>query len=615
MRVKLTVAGHEDKLVAKAVVLLRSRWNDRTRVKLGATGDWELSISLEPGMPRQAYAFATAGKTVTLRGADGHGVLYGVGQLLRTLVFEPTRVAMPKLNVTRTPAVYDRGVYFATHFNNFYEAAPIEHVESYIEEMALWGFDGWMFWFDMNWFPHGFWCDPRSRGSKMIARLNRMIETARACGMKVATGAVGNEGFHYQPPVELLADPRARHGAFYQYSQICPAKPAGLALILENRRQVMKLLSPFDVLIHWPYDPGGCGCAECAARPERWGKKFLELGQQVAAVARESNPKLEVVVSTWLMDEAERKLVYALCDARADWFQGLMSHADHIAEYSPPAAYSRFVFPEISMFDCYFCSYGCNGANPAPQRMAAEAQRVARAGWGTQLYSEGIYTDANAAVYAARLWDPDCDVAGILADYSRYYFGQANVLDAMDLLVGLETTWGAKALLQANPKTVARLLRKARALKRRLPRYRDARDRWQLLHDRAAMDQLMKVAGPDHALVVESRELFEASGYQPAGQLRSRVRRFVGELRRRKKIVDELMAVHWRYLQYFHMQRNVLVFLPDDVLGRQQWDPLIAPLTKAVVIRDSNRFRDAINYAFKRWFWSNGIDFDYYAKK
>jgi len=615
MNVKLTVAGLEDKLVVKAVELLQSRWRDRTRVKLGATGDWELLIDLKPGMPRQSYAITTAGKTVTLRGADGRGVLYGVGHLLRTLVFEPTRVALPKLNVKRTPAVYDRGVYFATHFNNYYEAAPIERVERYIEEMALWGFDAWMFWFDMNWFPHGFWKDPKSRGSKMNARLSRMIETARGCGMKVASGALGNEGFSYQPPVTLRADPSARHGGFYQFSQICPSQPGGLEMILENRRQVTKLLGKFDVLVHWPYDQGGCGCAKCTHAPGRWGKKFLELGPQIAAVAREVNPDLEVVVSTWLMDETERQMVYARCDAQENWFQGILTHSEHIGEYTPPKQYSRAVFPEISMFDCYFCSYGCNGANPAPQRMAAEAQSVARAGWGTQLYTEGMYIDVNATMYAARLWNPDASIPDTLADYSRYYFGQANVRVAVELISGLESTWGAKALVKADAKTVAGLLAKARALKARLPRHRDAAERWQMLHDRAEMDQLMKIAGPDDALAVESRELFEATGYAPAAKLRPRVKRFVAALQRRKKAVDQLMEAHWRYLRYFGMQRTVMTFLPDDVLGRHQWDSLIEPLTKAASRRNEDQMRDELCFAIKRWFWCNGIDFNYLFRK
>ncbi len=606
--VKLTIQAGQDKLISKAVELFTKRWQDRTRCK---TPDWELVIKDGLSGPPQSYSIKTSGQKLVVAGADGHGVLYGLGHLLRQLVFTPGRVALPVINESRMPAVFNRGVYFATHFNNWYEAAPIEQVEHYIEEMALWGFDAWMFWFDMNWFPHGFWCDPQSRGMQMISRLRRMIATARACGMKVASGGLGNEGFNYQPPAELRADPSGRHGGFYQFSQICPSKLGGLAMILENRRQVMQLLGKYDVHIHWPYDQGGCGCAQCAHAPGRWGKKFLEIGEKIAAVAREVNPAVQVVVSTWLMDETERKLVYAQCDARAGWFHGILSHADHMREYTPPAQYSRAVFPEISMFDCYFCSYGSNGANPAPQRMAAEAQRVARAGWGTDLYSEGMYTDLNAAVYAGRLWNPDCDVTGILTEYTRYYFGQANVKAGSELICGLETTWGAQALLKAEAKTVAGLLAKARNLKAHLPRHRDAIDRWRMLLDRAEMDQLMKAAGPDRPLAIESREIFEAIGYAPVTKLRPRIKRFITTLRHRKKLVDQLMAAHWRYLEHFAMEKNVLVFLPDDVIGCHQWDALIDPLVKAVSVRDEARMRNELSRAFKRWFWCNGIDINY----
>ena len=612
--VKLTVVSDQDRLVAKAVELFTSRWQARTRVRLlakCAKPTWELVIETGRAGQPQSYAITTAGRKLTVSGTDGRGVLYGLGHLLRQLVFAPDRVVLPVINETRTPAVYNRGVYFATHFNNWYEAAPIEQVERYIEEMALWGFDAWMFWFDMNWFPHGFWRDPESRGMQMIGRLRRMIATARACGMKVASGGLGNEGFNYQPPAALRADPSGRHGGFYQFSQICPSQPGGLKMILENRRQVMQLLGEYDVHIHWPYDQGGCGCAQCAHAPGRWGKKFLEIGEKITAVAREVNPEVQVVVSTWLMDEVERKMVYAQCDANAAWFQGILSHADHMSEYTPPAQYSRAVFPEISMFDCYFCSYGSNGANPAPQRMAAEAQRVARAGWGTELYSEGMYTDLNVAVYAGRLWDPSRDAIEILTEYTRYYFGQANVKAGTELICGLETTWGAQALLKSNAKTVTGLLAKARSLKARLPRHRDAVDRWRLLLDRAEMDQLMKVVGPDRPLAIESREIFEAICYAPAAKLRSRVKQFTTALRRRQKLVNQLMDVHWRYLQHFAIEKNVLAFLPDDVIGRHQWNSLIEPLAKAVTVRDEARMRNELSRAFKRWFWCNGIDANY----
>ena len=34
-----------------------------------------------------------------------------------------------------------RGIYLATHFNNFYEAASPEELERYVEDLSLWGFN------------------------------------------------------------------------------------------------------------------------------------------------------------------------------------------------------------------------------------------------------------------------------------------------------------------------------------------------------------------------------------------------------------------------------------------------------------------------------------------
>ena len=34
-----------------------------------------------------------------------------------------------------------RGIYLATHFNNYYEAAALEELERYVEDLSLWGFN------------------------------------------------------------------------------------------------------------------------------------------------------------------------------------------------------------------------------------------------------------------------------------------------------------------------------------------------------------------------------------------------------------------------------------------------------------------------------------------
>ena len=633
--VQLTVLDSHDPLVANGVKLFTTRWQDRTKVKLqtsrkpGTQPAWELVVGLIdqptiraavtaagltlPAKP-QAYAITTSGRTVTIGGVDGHGVLYGLGHLLRNLDFAAGRVTLPgsPLRETRTPAVYARGIYFATHFNNFYEAAPIEKVERYIEEMALWGFDMLAFWFDTNWFPHGFWNDPHSRGSNMINRIRRITAKGRSLGMKILSGSVANEGFANLPPPELRVDPSARHGAIYLDSQICPSKPGGLKLILEVRRKVMELIGPVDMYVYGGYDPGGCGCAQCAHAPGRWGKKFLEIGPAIAGVVREFNPNVKFLVATWLFDEAEKAVMYEQCARLADWFQGLLTSVEDVGKHVVDSRYLRLVLPEISMFNCYSESYGCNGANPAPTRFAVDAPRVAKAGCSTMVYSEGCYEDFNKAMYAGLLWDPNRDSAEVLAEYVRFYLGGDNLELAGDLIRGLETTWGATALIKADIKTVADLAGKARRLKARLPRHQEAHDRWRLLSDRATMDLLMRQAAAWKALVVESRTLFYEAEYLPTATLRRRLKKVLVKLQHRQKTVEALFEVYWEYMRYFYFQKTIMMFVPDAVLGPYNLETLVAPLAKAAAIRNDAAMRDAVQRAYKRWFWFNGIDHKYY---
>lgn len=631
--VKLTVPDRREPLVVKAVDLFAARWRDRTLVplrenmKADGRPAWELAVgkTSQPGirtavtaaglpLPQKphSYSIVSKGRRLTIAGADGHGVLYGLGHLLRNLEFESRRVAPPSLKETRMPAVYNRGIYFATHFNNFYEAAPVEQVERYVEEMALWGFDLLAFWFDANWFPWGFWNDPASRGSQMINRIRRITAKGRSLGMKILSGSFANEGFANMTPPELRVDPSARHGGFYQDSQICPSKPGGLKLIMDARRKIMELVGPVDMFVYAPYDPGGCGCAQCSHEPGRWGKKFLEIGPAVTGVVREVNPQVRVLLATWLMDAKEKAMVYDLCERKADWFQGLLTSVEDVGAHPVDPRYLRMVLPEISMFNCYSESYGCNGANPAPARFAVDAPNVARAGCSTMIYSEGFYEDVNKAMYAGLLWNPDRKGAEVLAEYIRYYFGEENQARAGGLIRDLETTWGADALLKSELKTVADLAKQAQRLKARLPRHRDAQDRWRSLNDRAVMDLLMRQAQAWKELAVESRNLFNDSQYMPCGELRRRLNRFLGQLRRRRKLVESLFDAHWEYMRFYHFQKNIMIFLPDAVLGKYNLETLVDPLAEAVAIRDETRMRDAVCRAFKRWFWFNGIDAQYH---
>jgi len=628
-----------DPLVAKAIRLFCARVNERSRVALTVISPADIErvtcdnatilvagcgnnhpllveyrrlLDLPAPAGPEGYTLVSRaesrGALIVIDGADAHGVLYGMGRLLHLLRFEADTLALPVLQEQQTPVIGNRGIYFASHFNNYYENAPLDALDHYIEELALWGCNVLMYWFDMNWFPYGFWEDPASAGMKMAARLRHLAATAHACGMRVASGGVANEAFRDHASAELRADNRARRGGFYE-SQVCPSQPGGMAMILEDRRRALELQGPIDIFTYWPYDQGGCGCEACSDAEHRWGHTFLAIGPQIVQVVKELNPDVHVNVATWLMDDVERAQVYALCREGADWFDGVMTETQHAGEEALAARYSRWVFPEISMIDCYFTSYGLNGANPLPVHFADEARRMALAGCGTALYSEGIYEDINKVVWMNVLWDPTRTARDIVEEYCGYYFGDQTRGEMSELMMELETTWGAAKLAKTPSETTERILARLNAIAPRLPAPAWCRDRWQMLRDRAELDALMTRIGSDVEVIREARHLFELAGYPQDSTFRERVMRFCVTLAQRQTLIEQLYAKHWQYLCHFHTERTQMIFLPDEVIGKHNWQPLEECLRATFSIADDDAFRMAIVKSTRRWFWFNGIDF------
>jgi hypothetical protein len=564
---------------------------------------------------------STLNLPLVILGADGPGLLYGLGSLLRQMQFEGGQVRIDPLHEASSPVIQDRGVYFATHFNNFCERAPLEKICHYIEELALWGFNLLFFWFDMNWFPYGFWEQPGSPGMNMIHRLSVISETARACGMRVGGTAIANEGFSFQPPPELRADISVRRGGFYPYSQICPSRPGGLDLIIANRRKVLELLGPLDYYWYWPYDQGGCGCAQCSEEihpqvqgkmGKRWGRKFLELGAMTSQVVKEYHPNIKFLVSTWLMDEVERGMGYDLCRQGQSWLDGLLLETKDVTEFDLPAPYFKQVFPEISMFDCYYTSYGCNGANPAPQRFTLEARQIAAAGCGAVLYSEGMYEDINKAIWASLLWSPQRQPRQVLDGYCGYYFGAQHRAAVVDLVEAMEGTWGARRLLQTPEPQARRLFETAGSIQAGLQLTPWSHDSWQVLRDRLEMDGCMARLGSQTALLRASRLLFEeACSTSDLPGLRQNTVDIVGQLRERHALLAQFFELYWRYLRDYHLTRTELIFIPDDVIGKMNLQPLQTDLENALAFTGPEEFREQVVKAFKKWFWCSGIDIDY----
>ncbi len=542
-------------------------------------------------------------------GGGPRGVLYGIGKLLRLTIFTKNSVLWTPVSLTETPATTERCTYLATHFNNWYERAPEKEIVEYVEELALWGFNAIGTWFDANWYSADFDQQPDSPGMNMVSRVSTINQTARAVGMAVHLVGIANEGFQHQPPKRLRADILGKRGGFYPYSQICPSQPGGLDMILRNRRRILKLLGPIDVYHHWPYDQGGCGCDQCSDTNHAWGKTFLKIGPDIARIVREVNPGAKFIISTWYMDKNELKMVYDLCKNGESWFDGVIMQTENAKSALIPHPYSKAVFPEISMFDCYFTAYGSNGANPAIRRFVQNAREIVALNYGAMLYSEGMYEDVNKATWATILWNPIRTAEDIADEYSGYYFGADLKKTGRKLLLALEETWGAVKLSKSLPETTEAIFSALDAMKHKIPRTQESRLRWKALWHRAKIDNLMKRVGSDRDTGIYRDAIFLFQSAREADgslKLRQITRNLLHRLEKRNRGIQALFSAYTSHLKEFHLQRTtVLLFRPDNVLGSRDYTILQAGLKKALKARNNESLNNAVRDAFKRWIWLN----------
>ena len=136
------------------------------------SASFTLELAVEPGIGKEGFRI-TDGQHggVRIVGNDERGVLYGVGKFLRNSRYERGFApgAWRGVSVPEKPL---RGIYFATHFYNYYQTAPVEEEERYVEELALWGVNSVLVWYDMHHFK-GF-ADPEAVAFR--GRLKRILQ-------------------------------------------------------------------------------------------------------------------------------------------------------------------------------------------------------------------------------------------------------------------------------------------------------------------------------------------------------------------------------------------------------------------------------------------------------
>lgn len=503
--IQLHIPDAPSPLVRKAADLLLRTVAERTvpaPVTPGA-GGLRVELAIEPGIGTEGFRIDDIPAGIRVSGNDERGLLYGVGKLLHGAAYRPGEFIPGGWRGASVPAKTVRGIYFATHFHNWYHEAPIADVTRYIEELALWGFNVLNVWFDMHHY-RGIG-DPEAQA--MIARLHAMLQAANAVGMGACLGFLANEAYADSPEA-MRADWTAGHDGYHTppgghyHVELCPSQPGAMETLLRWTEEKLEAFADIDLeyLWVWPYDQGGCTCGRCAP----WGTNgFLRLAEPIARQYRARFPGGKVVLSTWYFDHftaGEWEGLDRAFRRRPDWVDYLLvdDYGDHFPAYplahGAPGGFPMVNFPEISMYAAG--PWGGYGANPFPCHLQAIWDAAGARLDGGFPYSEGIYEDLNKIICAGFYWDGGKAAAESAREYAAYHFGPEFADDIVAAVTILEETLprgitaeaGEPVVSLGNTAGVDSALQRLEAVARQLAPGVQASWRWRLLYLRARID-------------------------------------------------------------------------------------------------------------------------------
>ena len=476
--------------------ILESQITSRTDVKIVKDNSAQLTIELTTaaGDHPESYSISDKGKGhIQIAGADGPALLYGAGKLLRTSRYDSKGFTPGSWRGTSAPKGKIRGIYFATHFNNFYEAAPIEEIQKYVEELALWGINHLVIHF-ANW---QFTAFHDAEAQKTLTRFRQIMGMAKACGMKVGLLQVPNQGFKFTKNEFLnipVPDELGRRGHFGV--NLNPSIVQADKLLKENWGYLLDQFKDIglDLMVFWPYDEGGCGCDQCWP----WGARgYPKLCKALAGITAQKFPGINIVLSTWMYDTppaGEWEGLTKFLSKGNNWLHYVMadSHEDfpgYPLQKGVPGNLPLLNFPEISMWGQG--PWGGYGSNPLTNRLQRLWNQTEGKVSGGFPYSEGIYEDLNKIICAQLYWDGERQTSDIVKEYIAYEFSPDVVNDVSRAIEILEANHNRKQI-KANAVEAFNLLQQA---ERKLTAQTLKSWRWRILYLRALIDREMYERG------------------------------------------------------------------------------------------------------------------------
>lgn len=493
--------------------------------------DLALEFRVDPSLETEEFSIYDGEPgCLLLQAGSPLGLLYAAGKFLRTASYRNDGISPATWRGNEKPVKPVRGIYFATHFMNYYHTAPLAEIEAYLEDLCLWGFNALAVWFDM----HHFESIEDARAREMLHRLHCMLSTAHRLGWMTGLLGLANEAYHSSPN-HLRADWTSGHDGYFAdvpsyHVELCPSKPAANDLLLAWRKEVFSFFEdiPLRFFITWPYDQGGCSCQDCAP----WGGNgYLKISRHLAEMAKNLFPGIQTIISTWYFNRFVAGEWEGFARSVANdpsWVDYILADypakfPDFIINHGVPANLPLLGFPEISMYQSE--PWGGFGANPLPRYLQQSWEEIKHLVCGGFPYSEGIFEDLNKSIVAHFYWTGKSNPLDTIREYVNLEFStplQDKITRAITLLENgnhreryqngvpqwmpeeTDDPVGEQFIIQ-HPANVAEVARSFQEADSELHPATRSSWRWRILYLRSIIDgELVKTEGRSNAILEEA---------------------------------------------------------------------------------------------------------------
>jgi hypothetical protein len=438
-------------------------------------------------------------------GADARGVLYAAGEVLRRFRYGPDFVTAADYSVAEAPAFRFRG--FSA--NQGGTMMKITKARSWTEaeirgvalEYALAG------------------------GNTFYSADNggAYYDLIKSYGLMTTTGARPNQLFGKHPAEWNAGGREPWEGAQW----VCPSIPEARAALMAQWDKDFSQRADHEVMRFYAGDPGGCTDARC--RP--WGKTFVQLCEEMAAIWLKYHPKSIVLIANQGLDNAgERAIFDYYREKPRTWSYGIaygpgsnpmsryfrnelrkdlftypgkgpvdrylaeMLHElpmdQHIMHYSDITHWIRSQYqidrPEPNIVK----AYNRRMFHARPKAMYRIFQAIMPFSEGDIIYSEGNHDEFHQYLWARLLWNPNRELEDVMREYCVLYFGENSTEPMVQALFQLEDNLVTPLDTNAGIGRYYALVKEAGD---KMPAWRMKRDyRWRLHMQKAALDQYLQ---------------------------------------------------------------------------------------------------------------------------